>query len=736
MRFFRSKVFIYYLLSYLLMLVLLTAYAGTSLRIIQRTVQQVSEEGNQLVLKQYGGIMETELDTLNRIYRVCMINDRIQELQTVNGKPNASKRYTMMECAQWMSTLKKNYALRTLSDLFFYFPLSDTVISEGGRRDATFFFTEGIRISGMTAIEAESMLRESWKQKMNFQSTEIAVNQVTGEESWMVTCALNRSLGYDSGVLIFLIDPTAVQQIGEGLADPASSHLMLYSTEGTPLFPESIISCDLYMDSDDFQVRYVMQTTKPGMFIALRMAGSQIRNAFLIAFGMGICLSAFLAYLLYRPVRMLWTQLQAQHTNHSNRFHNELKDIHTEVIRITDENQRQKYRLENVIPRYTAQLLTDLILGRTESTRALESLREYGIELLGKRLMILILQKKEEEEEHTAHSDAVQKIWEKVAKATEHYGSLICLTGEVPSALLIVHQGEREEILACIMDFVETCNADREQELYSIALGTDVLDPQELWKSWVSAERAMWMSDTETTQAVYAGWEMEKYSGKIEEQYQENDLSFMKAFRRHDSEHLRIAIDRIFGVEQSGRMESEIDWRMIHVLNLCADCLREAGISSEDLKNENLALQMRQIHQLPAFQEYVDMLSARTATKLMTTKAGDERLAITVDQYILGHYTDANLSVASIAEKVGLSQTRLSVRYYEQTGTHVSDAVHLTRIAKAIELMSNKEYSIINIARSVGYASDLTFSRAFKKYKGMTPGAYRKEYIVVSGDKP
>ena len=74
-----------------------------------------------------------------------------------------------------------------------------------------------------------------------------------------------------------------------------------------------------------------------------------------------------------------------------------------------------------------------------------------------------------------------------------------------------------------------------------------------------------------------------------------------------------------------------------------------------------------------------------------------------------------------------MTQPRVS-RLFKADGTgSFLDYVHGLRIAKAEELLREGTLSVADVATSVGYGNALTMTRAFKRYVGTTPGAYRGE---------
>ncbi|WP_309245234.1 helix-turn-helix domain-containing protein [Clostridium estertheticum] len=51
------------------------------------------------------------------------------------------------------------------------------------------------------------------------------------------------------------------------------------------------------------------------------------------------------------------------------------------------------------------------------------------------------------------------------------------------------------------------------------------------------------------------------------------------------------------------------------------------------------------------------------------------------------------------------------------------------RVNKACKLLSNKDLTISEISRSVGYDDPLGFSKIFKQIKGVSPKSYRQALL-------
>jgi AraC-like DNA-binding protein len=93
-------------------------------------------------------------------------------------------------------------------------------------------------------------------------------------------------------------------------------------------------------------------------------------------------------------------------------------------------------------------------------------------------------------------------------------------------------------------------------------------------------------------------------------------------------------------------------------------------------------------------------------------------------------YRDGDLTVASLAAKLGLPEYRLRRLIHEQLGYRNFNALlHHYRIGEACAMLADSKNSlpILTIALTVGYNSINPFNRAFRDAQGMTPSAYRAQ---------
>lgn len=85
-----------------------------------------------------------------------------------------------------------------------------------------------------------------------------------------------------------------------------------------------------------------------------------------------------------------------------------------------------------------------------------------------------------------------------------------------------------------------------------------------------------------------------------------------------------------------------------------------------------------------------------------------------------------DLSLETVARQFLVSKEHLSRSFKSHTGQNFSHYLLAKRMEKAKELMLSTDFSIKEIAESVGYFDMSYFHRVFKKYHGTTPKAMRK----------
>ncbi|MCP3901974.1 MAG: AraC family transcriptional regulator [Desulfobacteraceae bacterium] len=93
-------------------------------------------------------------------------------------------------------------------------------------------------------------------------------------------------------------------------------------------------------------------------------------------------------------------------------------------------------------------------------------------------------------------------------------------------------------------------------------------------------------------------------------------------------------------------------------------------------------------------------------------------------------FTDENLTLDSMAEKLNISRHQLSELLNKKLGENFSSFIKKYRIKKAKQLLIEyPDMNILNIAFDVGFKSKSTFNDAFSKLERTTPAQFRKQKL-------
>lgn len=122
-------------------------------------------------------------------------------------------------------------------------------------------------------------------------------------------------------------------------------------------------------------------------------------------------------------------------------------------------------------------------------------------------------------------------------------------------------------------------------------------------------------------------------------------------------------------------------------------------------------------------------------------RPGDEQAQVDVSLYdsnapdkiaelpswIVGHLDD-DLSVKALADRAGLCPRHFRRLFKSTFNRNPSDYVEQLRLQEASRRLHSSRASIHAIATSVGYASPEVFRRAFERWLGVSPRAYRRAF--------
>ena len=85
-------------------------------------------------------------------------------------------------------------------------------------------------------------------------------------------------------------------------------------------------------------------------------------------------------------------------------------------------------------------------------------------------------------------------------------------------------------------------------------------------------------------------------------------------------------------------------------------------------------------------------------------------------------------TVESLASKVGMSRSAFAARFAQLVEEPPLTYLTRWRRQKASRLLETSPAGVAEVAKRVGYDAEAAFSKAFKRWIGVAPGAYRRAW--------
>lgn len=289
---------------------------------------------------------------------------------------------------------------------------------------------------------------------------------------------------------------------------------------------------------------------------------------------------------------------------------------------------------------------------------------------------------------------------------------------EIRSLLKTVEQfySRTFHISACIM--IGECQSDYKKMKEAYHLLEESMQYLEFWSTSAPAGvyvyGEMMDADEDSHSSVYMTGsrrllnclESEDFEGA----YRELNQIYQSAFSRNQKE-LRINRYRMYGLIGT----------LITTLDISAN--EEDKAYYQSLNYEERLFRIQSIHEL--LSESRAIFEAIIQYRQNKSAEREPEWMEEMQEYIQGHYQDCNMNVTSLAQEFGISVPHVSRSFKNFRDYGVLEYIHKVRLEHAKDMLKN-DVRIKNIALDVGYTDAQAFTRAFKRYEGITPSQYKE----------
>jgi len=112
----------------------------------------------------------------------------------------------------------------------------------------------------------------------------------------------------------------------------------------------------------------------------------------------------------------------------------------------------------------------------------------------------------------------------------------------------------------------------------------------------------------------------------------------------------------------------------------------------------------------------------------INVSAPDKDFISLLNTIIYDNISDIDLNVEELAKLMNMSRPTLYRKIKGLSDLTPNELINISRLKKAAELLTQKEYNITQISTMVGYTVQSNFSRDFHKHYGMPPSTYIVEH--------
>lgn len=208
------------------------------------------------------------------------------------------------------------------------------------------------------------------------------------------------------------------------------------------------------------------------------------------------------------------------------------------------------------------------------------------------------------------------------------------------------------------------------------------------------------------------------------------ELRLIGTIRAGESEEARRIVHSVLALNTEQRELSVEMWQQL-VGELKGTLLKlldqktfmESGLF-EQLKDRIIAIHATDKR---SFQTEIEDIAGVMCSVVISRKNDSHtRIVEQIKDYISENFSDSDLTLYRVAEKVERPEKYISQLFKEVTGTNLSDYLEQVRMEHAIALLRENRYTVDEISSRVGYNSSHSFRRAFKRVTGLSPSSYRQ----------
>lgn len=754
----KGKFFVRFLISYILLLIV---PMSIGLHAYYQTVSILREEATQL---NYVVLEQTE-ENLNRLLseirnvvtQLSLGAELLQLMLTADASWSPQTLYNFAEERKKLNQVSTN---KFFSMLYVYLKKSETILSTDLIERVE---QHPLRIGDQPFGEwIESSIHNN--QMNHFRRIE---NVSGGSKSGNYIAYVNSlPSGYGSsasGALVVLIDEQSIIQLLSPLLEDQRSFAFIADSDNQMIASTSAgnVPIDLLeLPNEGRKNSFISEINDQKMLIThmrnpenerIFVAGLPIETVFskadyikrinwiiaLIALALSCMIAFLLAYRNSKPLMELLESIKEFASGDAIKQSNDMEVLRNTVHQIVSNNKNLHIRMNKQLPIMQASCLELLLKTGFQHERDWRQRIEAAqIQIFDDHVVVVIIKIFGVEyvlsEEEGVKSD--QRKQQTIA-ALNRVGSEGCYVHEVKmDELAYIYSFTGIDVDAEFNLLVERLEDMQEKLLQefsimtSIAIGQVYHSVMDLWRSYNEAVQTLEVQDPDTPQQLLR-FDTSNHNANQYYYPLDLELKLMNMVRVGDPSGLERLFEHIenqnFQIRQlNTRSKKQLLLEMQGTLQKLTEQVQNL-IEIKDFELDHIysvsldAVDMTYKHLKSAFFYVCEQMLNQNSNK-------QRSMLESIKVYLADHFRDSNISLCKLASEYKQTESFLSVYFKDQTGKTFSEYLENLRLYEACRLLKESAMPVQDIAIQIGYNSDKSFRRAFKRVYGIQPTYYRK----------
>lgn len=752
------------LLSYILILLipLLMGIIGYSQAV--RVAKEDAEQYNMAALGQAMNIIDTQLDSIEKLMTDISLNSRIQNFIYKNAPLDDKKRYEMLNVIDEIARYKNTNPF--IDELYIYFKGSDIVLKDSGIYEPHFFYEQA-------GLDCPDMNYNKWIEHLsqyNYRSyISLGYDNRKSSSGRMIlafrSLPLNAQLGSEVKASIgMIIDEQKLKKLLVNV-DVLDNGTTLILDNNNSIIAKMGDASIQYKDIDkvsakmvfergyfyqnilgiDSMIAYTVSEHSGWKYItiipkqAFMDRAQYIRNLTVVIFVLSLAAGFSMAYFMtckeYNPLKRILNKLSDKMGILPKQIGNEYEFIGKALDEAIYANERIERELAKQKPVLRSTFLSKLIRGgiMKDDIGMKETIEFLNINLPYNFYSVTLAyiddyypynMQRLSEDQRIKYNIAILDLINDFVANNGLDVIVNMVEGEDDEYIFLFNIAE-DNINDSIVRLIQDIQIIMERDygvIMTFCVGGIYQDFAGIKESFIEAKEMAGYRGLNRKVITYDDLCKNKHKGYYYPT--DEELRLMNYMKAGDIDKVERAVNDIFSRNsEHGKISIEImKCLFFDMVATAMKVANEMHIDCEEIVCKNFT-QGTICH---ARDEILSIYSNICSLINQYRESPNQKLCKDILAYINANYTNPDICLTDIAQNFNMTVAYISHLFKKQMGIGIVDYINRFRIEKAKELLIDPRLKLNDIAEILGYANDAAFIRVFKKYEGVTPGRYRE----------